>query len=475
MKIILISPPPIRIRFNISGVYPLPPLGLAYIASVLEKNNFDVEILDMPALKMKIEDFYKYLRDRTYHIYGLSCNIFNLNNGIYISQVIQKMNPKAKVILGGRCTGFPPEIIFKYGPDFDIIVKGEGEEVMLNLCKKLDKKGGREDLFDIPNISFRNNGEIVTNPVSTYIDLDKLPFPARHLLPNKYYKMHPPFGIYPPLTLIETSRGCRYNCIFCTLPQQIRERSVNNVVEEIKEVVDKFKVKEIHFVDPNFTYNQERIKALCTCLINEKIRVKWTCKTRVDLVSEDLLKAMSDAGCYMISYGVESGSQKILNFLNKNITIDKIKETFILSKKTKIRTIAYILLGSPGEDNNTVEETIRLVKKIKPDYVLYGELLPDPNSILVKQAIDKIELNYEDLAKFYILNGRNIFKEKTITDISKENINRWLTVANKSFYFNFNYILYRLKNLKNINDFLNLIKGVYFLIVDKLSSHAFSN
>lgn len=470
MKVLLICPPPIRIRFNISGVYPLPPLGLAYIASVLEKKNFDVEILDMPALRMLPEDLHGYFKNNNYSLYGLSCNIFNLKYGFEISRLIKRINSKAKIILGGHCNTFPPELIFEYGTDFDVIIRGEGEEVTLQLCKNLQDWGEFYNLDEIYGISYKKGNRIITSPAPAYLDLNNLPFPARHLLPNKRYRMHPPFNLYPPLTLMETSRGCNYNCTFCTLSQQLRERSVANIIEEIREVITKFGIREIHFIDPNFTYNKNRIMQLCGSLMKERLRVKWTCKTRVDLVSEDLLKAMSKAGCYMISYGVESGSQKILDSLNKDITTEDIEDAFVSSKKAKIRTLAYVLLGSPGENKNTVKETIRLVRKIRPDFVLYGELLPDPSSILVKQLIDKNKLKYNDLAKFYILNNRDIFKEKTITNIFKKNISKYLAIANKSFYFNLNYVFYRLKNLKNINDFLNLIKGVYFLILDRFKS-----
>lgn len=471
MKILLIAPPAVRIKGNISGVYPLPPLGLAYIAAVLEKNNFAVDILDISALKIKIENLPAYFKDNSYSVYGLSCNLFNLRNGIEIARQIREINPKAKIIIGGRCNSFSPETIFKHGSDFDIIVKGEGEEVMLNICSML--RDGNENFYTVPGISFKDNGKIITNPQQPYVNLDKLPLPARHLLPNKYYKMHPPFGIYPPTTIIETSRGCVYNCIFCNLASPVRERSINNVIEEIKEVTSRFKIKEIHFVDSSFTYNQKRIMELCNQLIKNNIKIAWTCKTRVDLVCKDLLEVMSKAGCYMISYGVESGSQAILNYLNKDITVEQTIEAFKLTKNAKIRTIAYVLLGSPKEDDGTVKETTKLVEKIKPDFVLYGELLPDPNSPLVKQAVRDNHINNKDIADFYI-GGKDIFREKSITGAAKGDINRWMSYANRSFYIRVDYIFRKLRNLKNLQDLLNLVKGTYFLIYDILNKNIFS-
>jgi len=466
-RVILINPPYRRITNNISGVYPLPPLGLACIASVLEKNKFDVEILDMPALNMSIEALKSHLKNNHYSLYGLSCKIVNLNYGIKISQLIKSIHPEAKIILGGHCSALPPKIIFEYGKNFDVIVKGEGEEVTLELCNNLQDNGEFKNLDKIRGIFYKNDNQVIETESRPYLDLNKLPLPARHLLPNENYRMHPPFNVYPPLTLMETSRGCEYNCIFCTLTEPVRQKTVANVMEELSEVVDRFKINEIHFIDPNFTYDKERTMKLCNCFLKENLNIKWTCKTRVDLISEDLLKLMAEAGCYMISYGIESGSQQILNRLNKNIKISQIENAFCLTKKFKIRTLAYIIVGSPGENKDSIKKTKSLVKRSKPDFILYGEFLPDPKSIFATRLINDFKLRYDDLFKFYVLNV-NIFRKKTVAEINSKDVKKWLSSLNRSFYFNIFYIMRRLKDLRNINDLLNLVKGAYFLLRDKL-------
>lgn len=463
MKILLILPAPVRIKYNISGVYPLPPLGLAYIAAVLEKNGFDVKILDMAALGIQLKDLPSYLEG--YTIYGISCNIFNLINGAAIAGIIKEANPSSIVVMGGRCTAFPPEHILKRFSNIDFIISGEGEEAMLNLCCAL--RDGK-DMTCIRNLSFRNGDSVTDNPLGPFIDLNKLPFPARHLLPNKRYRMHPPFGIYPPITIMETSRGCNYGCIFCSLPGEVRERSIENIIDEIELVIGKWGIREIHFVDPNFTYNQQKNMELCNRIIKGNIKINWTCKTRVDLVSEDLLKLMSKAGCYMISFGLESGSQEILDILNKDTEIHDIENAFGLSKKAGIRTIAYVLLGSPGETKDTLKQTVDLVDKVSPDFVLYGELLPDPSSPLIRNSIENKLIDFNKLFDLYINNSHGLFFKRNVYDISNQNIDYWLKYANSKFYFKPRYIIKRLLSLKNFNEIIILVKGMIFLLRDKI-------
>ncbi len=471
MKILLISPPSTRFRFNLSGVYPLPPLGLAYIASVLEKHDFDVSILDMQALNIKTEDLPKYLKNNAYPICGLSCGLFNLTEGMKIVKLLKHINPDSRIVLGGHCNSFSPETIFGLGGDFDILVRGEGEEAMLSLCTQMRKGGRLCNLEKIFGISYKDNGRIVSTPTPSYLDLDRLPFPARHLLPNKNYRMHPPFNLYPPLTLMETSRGCIYNCDFCCLSGEVRARAIHSVIEEIKEAIEKFKIREIHFIDTNFTFNPDRVMELCERILEEDIRFAWSCKTRVDLVSSALLNVMAKAGCYIISYGVESGSQDILNNLHKQINLNDIKTAFEITRRAKIRTVAYLLIGSSGENDHTVKETKNLLSEIRPDFILCGELLPDPKSILAKNAIGGKKISCNDLKDFFILNPYNRpFVKRNIADISRADIKRWVSVINRSFYLRIDYLIRRLKNLKSLRELVNLARGAFLLIKDIISS-----
>lgn len=468
MKILLIAPPIIRMRYNIGGVYPLPPLGLTYIASVLEQYSFGVDILDMPVIKKQIGDLHGFLEKNQYDVYGLSCTVFNLSEGIKIARLIKDINPTSKIVLGGHCNAFSPEVIFKYGPNFDIIVRGEGEEVMLNLCNQLNNDGRSSYLDKVDGISFRDEYKIVNTPNASYVNLDTLPFPARHLLPHRFYRMHPPFNLFPPVTLIETSRGCMHNCAFCSISQSVREKSIEKVIEEIKEVISEFGIREVRFVDSNFADNTERITHLCNQILEEDIKLAWSCETRIKAISKVVLEKMSAAGCYMIAYGVESGSKKILDSLNKGVTIDEIINTFKITRKAGIKTIAYLMLGLPEEDNSTFRETLNLVKKIEPDFALYTELLPIPNSPLTKKLIKSRQMTEERLAEYYILH-KDIFRKRSFGGHSRNKIKRQQFFATITFYFSIRFVLRRLREMRNLQELFNLIKGAYFLLLDVMN------
>jgi radical SAM superfamily enzyme YgiQ (UPF0313 family) len=460
MNVCLIAPPTVRIRYNISGVYPMPPLGLAYIAAVLEQNGFRVKIFDMPALKADWRQLLRYLEGENFSVYGLSCNIFNLKYAIGVADYIKKINSDSLVVVGGRCSAIPSEVILGYGKSLDVVVNGEGEKAMLDLCRLYSNKKSLNGAAGINGVSYRSNGKIIENKDVTFLELDSLPFPARHLLPNNLYRMHPPFNVYSPMTIMETSRGCAFNCSFCGLSAPVRERSVSNIIEEISELVRRYRIKEIHFVDPNFTYNLKRTEELCNQLIKKKIKVHWTCKTRVDLVSLQLLQAMARSGCYMISYGVESGRDKILNLFNKGICVENTRKAFEWTHKSGIRTLAYTIIGYPGEDDSDIRATKDLVKEIMPDFVLHNEFFLIPGSPKAKEYSAKNNLDYEQLINFY-------FKENS-SDISRTRSSKYLKDANKEFYFRVEYIFKRLLKIKNYRDLMNMSAGLWYFLADKI-------
>lgn len=467
MKITLINVPASRVRYNISGTNPMLPLGIAYIGSVLEKNGYRVNIIDMQVMNISIEQLRDLIYDEGGDIFGISCSLFSLRQGIRVSKIIKGIKPESIIILGGACTVFSPTTILRRVPEIDIIVKGEGESTVLELVKEIKK--GNPYFKNINGIIYREGEQIIETAERIPIkNLDELPLPARHLFPIHRYRIHPPYGLHQPVITMETSRGCPFNCTFCCAPAKFRHRNPKNIVDEIEFVVKEYGVKEIYFVDSTFGVIGEMVDEMCKRIVERDLDVTWTCGTRVDLMSEKLIKQMKKAGCYMISYGVESGSQRILDSMKKGITRDQIEKTIKLTKEANIRSVVYLIVGTPGETYDDVKETIKFVKKIEPDFVVYTGFTPTPSTEAYQKAIAEkiIDSNYyENL----------IFSEHDLSwplyateDLPRKKIIQLVKEGYRKFYFRPKYWFRRLFDIKNFNDAKNLVRGLGLIIADHL-------
>lgn len=465
MDVILINFPGLRFPYVSSGI--LPPLGLAYIASFLEREKYKVKIVDLTVIKVNERLIKELICSNKADIYGLSSTLFSLQESLRLAKIIKLYKPNSKVILGGLCTVFSPEIILKKSPEIDIVVRGEGEHSMLELCRVFRNN---MNLRDVKGITFRNNEEIISTPLRPWIEnLDNNLFPARHLMPSNKYRLHPPYGLYYPFTTVETSRGCIARCNFCSYPNRpYRYRTAKNVVEEIELVVKDYGVKEIYFVDPIFTAEENRTIEICEGLLHKNIKVAWTCKERVDIISKKSLHLMRKAGCYMIAYGVESGAQIILDNLRKQIVIDKIVETFRFTYETGIRSIAYFMIGSPGDNYETIQETFRLLEKLDPDFLLFAGLTPDPGSLLYRKAISDNILSDKYYENLLFSDEVSEWPLYITPSLSRKEIVYWVKYANKKFYFRPKYWYKRFIHIKNFNDLRNMFLGIKLIILDMI-------
>ena len=442
----------------------MPPLGLAYLAGALSTEEIASEIWDLqlhPWTNRRLEE--KSVKSSS-PLYGITANIFTLRSAMDSAGIIKRCRPDSTIVLGGPCTVFPPSPILHRFPQVDIMALGEGERTIIELGRSLPEGSG---LDEIQGIAFRREGKIVVNLQAAPLPMDDLPRPSRVLIHNPRYRMHPPFNIYPPLTTMETSRGCPYRCQFCTIDRTLRIRSVGSLVEELDELIRFFGYREIHFVDPTFTSDPERILSLCEEIKQRGLDFYWTCKTRPDLVSEEVLRSMARSGCYMISYGFESGDQKILDHLNKNMTVKQILSAILLTHKHNMRTLAYILLGSPGETDETVEASIDLVHRNHVDFTLFGELLPDPASELTLEAIQRGAFTAKAVEAFFLDGDPGPFAERTLSGIERATMKKWLLHANRRFYFRPSYLLRRLLTLRNPRDLVNLLIGGLMVVMER--------
>ena len=462
---LFIHVPSMRVRLNLSGIYPLPPLGIAMLASSLDAAGYPAVLLDAAGLRLSDREIVEFLRQNPFEHVGLSANFFAVDNALRLAALIKEAQPNAFVSLGGPCTLFRPEQILSYTKSVDLVVKGEGEAVVVAVVRALEKGAPPRG---IPGTTLVLDGKLEATPPGPALNMDDLPFPSLDLLPLSRYRLHPPFGIYPPSMIMETARGCPFRCTFCSLSKAIRMRSATRVVEDVKELVRRYHVREIHFIDPTFTFNRGRALEICAGLISAGLDIHWTCKTRCDLVDRELLQAMARAGCYTISYGVESATQRILDALQKDVTVEQNEAALVETKRAGIRSLAYLLVGSPGETDETIDAMIAMVRRLKPDFVLYGELHLDPCSKVAEGAIASGQINEGKMLDYYVGGHKASLEDPALLGGSAGKVGEWLARASNDFYARPSYLLRRMADMRTGTDFLNHFQGGWSLLADKV-------
>ncbi|MDP3296978.1 MAG: radical SAM protein [Thermodesulfovibrionia bacterium] len=372
----------------------VPPLGLMYIAAVLEKAGHKIQIYDAdPEFHDSIVNEIKAFNP---DLIGLSFLTVGYQRAFNLTKKLKKELPNATYCSGGvHTTVKPTETMNEFGLDF--IVVGEGENTIIEVCEKLEKN---ESLSGVKGVMYREDGEIVDTGRREMIkDLDSIPFPARHLIDMTPY-LKPP-GIIRGFatknqTTIVTSRGCPFKCIYCgshnIFGRQTRRRSVKNVVDEIEHLLKAYGIKGIYYCDDTFTLSPKWVREYCEELKRRNLDIKWAGQSRVDQTDKELMQLMKDSGLVQLDFGVESGSEKILKVLGKGGHGDRteqIKQSFKLCKELDIRTLATFIIGNPEETREDIEQSFQVAKDIKADYTAFYFLTPYPGTDIYDMAIKK--------------------------------------------------------------------------------------
>jgi anaerobic magnesium-protoporphyrin IX monomethyl ester cyclase len=393
MKVLLINPPNHR---PIKSVLPEvieeergynPPLGIMYLASYARKHTFhQIELLDCQVEELSYKQIEAEIKRRRPDVVGITVMTFSLIDVLTVVKIVKTINPKIKIVLGGpHAHIFPEETIVLDGVDF--LVLGEGEFVFRDLLENINDK---RNLKKIKGLVFIENGKIINTGKPDFIEnLDALPHPARDLLPiSKYSSV---LAKRSPVTTMFTSRGCPHRCIFCDRPnlgKKFRARSALNVVEEMEECL-KMGIREFFLYDDTFGVDRQRVLKICDHILKRNLKAGWDIRTRVDTVDEEILRKLKTAGCERIHFGIESGNPEILKTLQKGITIEQARRAFRLTKKIGIETLAYFMIGNPGETKKTAKQTIRLAKELEPDYVHFSVLIPFPATKLYWWGLER--------------------------------------------------------------------------------------
>lgn len=409
MKILLVNPP-IR-EWSKPNVFPL---GLGYIASVLLKEGHEVEVMDINALRLSKKEVEEKIKTTEVDVIGIGGIVTIYKYVKWFTNKFKKYHPIVKIVVGGPVGSSIPRIMLEKNP-VDIVNIGEGEETIKDIIRTFNNN---EDLSLVKGIWYKDdNGKIIQNePREPTQNLDEIPLPAWDLFPMKTY-LNNPIGALNLEKWIDgsstdtnilsmnllASRGCPYNCIYCYhdfMGYNYRHRSPHDIINEIKTLYERYGVKYFHFIDDEFVVNKNFVSEFCKLIkgfmseVNDNIT--WGCSGRVNLMTEELIAEMADAGCILIGYGIESGSQQILDYINKKVTVEQAKNAILLTKKYMGWADCSFMIGYPKETSETIRETINFCKEVdlSPEVIFF--LTAYPGTELYKMALKQGRIKDEE-------------------------------------------------------------------------------
>src|SRR3989344_3356335 len=455
VKLLLIQPN-YRLVYSYAGsqtatpIYP--PLGLAYIAAVAREKGFDVKILEANAHDLSYEQVEKEIKEYDPDYVALTATSSMMNE---VTKLVKLFPKKAKVILGGiHASSMPKEVMQDY-PQIDYVIRREGEETIVELLQG-------KPLNEIGGLSYREKNTIIHNQDSQFVeDLDSLPFPARDLLPmEKYFSFE---ARRSPIDYIVSGRGCPYRCTFCadfiTSGRKLRISSAQSLVKEIQHLVDTYGTQEIDFQDDNFTFYAQRVFEFCDLMIktglNKKVIWKVANGVRCDKLTLPMLKKMKQAGCYMLSLGIESGNQEILDKMKKAEKLEDIRNAANWCKEAGIESRGLFIFGLLGENRKTMEDTIKFAKSLPLDTATFHVCIPMPKTEywnIIKKEGQLLDVGWDK----YTAYSEGAFKHGEVTP---ELMSEMQKRAYKEFYLRPSFIIRRFLRIRTAKDVRLIAKG----------------
>ncbi|HUT35851.1 MAG TPA: radical SAM protein [Planctomycetota bacterium] len=443
-----------------------PPLGLLYLAAMLdERSEHAVCVIDAQAEELSYERLAEHVAGEAPDLVGITAMTFTLLDVVRTVAVVRQAAPEAKVVLGGPHVHlYPRECVALPGVDFAIT--GEGEHSIVALADRLHEPNRWDE---VPGLVYRNGSRtraietesdiVVNEPRGPIEDLDSLPFPARDLVPFRRYSSV--LARRQPITTMFTSRGCPYRCTFCDRPhlgKKFRAHSPKYVVDEMQGCVE-MGIHEFLIYDDTFTVRRQRVLDICAEIQRRGLDVGWDIRARVDTVDEEMLKALRAAGCERIHYGVEAGSDRFMQVLNKGITVEDARKAFRLTKRAGISTLAYFMIGIPGQTEADVRQTFRLARQLDPDVVHITILTPFPGTEIYRQALEQGVYDRDHWLDF-AREPRPGFQPLYWTrELGRERLEELLVAAYKSFYVRPRYILRQLLKCRSWRELTTKVKA----------------
>ena len=430
---------------------PLPPSDLMYLASIAEQCGYEAKIKDYSLGGNFLEDLRSYNPD--YIVANIATPSFKSDMEALAQAKLVLPNLKI-IVKGAPFLTYNTNVVYE-NPFIDYVIMGEAELTLKDILNGVPDR-------DILGICYSENSQGVQNPPRPFNEnLDDLPFPARHLVDNSIYK-RPDNGKVQ--AVIKVSRGCPYHCFFCLATpvsgSKVRTRSAENIIAEIKECVEKYNIKNFLFWSDIFNFDREWTLDLCRKIIESGLKITWSANTRANTMDDEMANLMYKSGCRLVSIGVESGSQEILNNIGKKITLDDIRNTVKILKKNKIKIYNYFVIGLPWETEKTVEETIKFAIELDSNFISFYTATPLPGTRYFAYAMmNNLVTEILDFSSAYY------FPAVRSHELSKERIFELHKLAVKRFYLRPKFIIKTLLGLRSFNEFKNyFIAGINLIL-----------
>lgn len=461
-KILLIYPPsPVMNREDrcqqptkeLLVIPPLPPTDLMYMAAVAEREGFEAKIHDYSQGGNFEQDLKDFQPD--YLVVNVATPTFKSDLGAFT--VAKEICPNIVTIAKGAAFLTVAFEVMYFQKDLDIIIYGEPEDTLKEILQ------GKK-YPDILGIYYRDDLRVKFSGARPFIeDLDRLPFPARHLVDNNIYRRPDNNKVQ---ATIKVSRGCPFHCFFCLATPvsgaKVRKRSPENIVAEIRECVEKYNITNFLFWSDIFNIDKEWVMELCQKIIDSGLEITWSANTRADTADEEMAEMMYKAGCRLVSIGVESGSQEMLDHIGKKITLDDVRLTVRIFKKAGIKIYNYFVIGLPWEDEDTVEDTIDFAIELDSDFISFYTATPLPGTKFYEYA-QKNKLINSDTS----FSSAYFYPSVSTHNLTKEQVFKLHKKALKRFYLRPSFIIKTLVGIKSFEEFKNYAKAGINLLVRK--------
>jgi anaerobic magnesium-protoporphyrin IX monomethyl ester cyclase len=437
IDILLINPYDENALKNALG-FITPPLNLMYLASSLEKESYNVKIVDDDLLQMGYEKVSELAGKLNPQLVGVTATTSTIKSALKYVELIKNILPNSLTVIGGPHTTFMPSETLKSSKHLDVVVMGEGEETMVDLANHSTEN--IRDLDEVKGIFYRDlmtENLKATQKRPLIKDLDALPFPARHLVPFDSY------GASKEQTGgIITSRGCVYNCNYCSssliMGKKFRSRSPVNVVDEIEELINNYQIRDIGFMDDTFMLNKRRVNDIANEIKARDLDLSFVASSRVDSVDQNLLKNLKNSGLKTIYYGVESGSQRILDLMKKGITLKQAEDAVKSAKNVDLEVLTSFILGYPGETEEDMNKSIKFSTKLDSDYCQYSILTPFPGTPIYNELKEKNLIDNDDWDEYTVLKPVLKYDEM---GLNKKMVEKKLAIAYLKYYARPKYLL----------------------------------